>query len=66
MQKKYKRKFILLLISATSFAISLQAQELGKLLNDRNWHDEVLFASQKDLYTVVPYLTKLGTIELIR
>ena len=34
MQKKYKRKFILLLISTTSFTISLQAQELGKLLND--------------------------------
>ena len=44
----------------------LNQSRVGKLLNDRNWHDEVLFASQKDLYTVVPHLTNLGTIELIR
>ena len=44
----------------------LNKSRVGKLLNDRNWHDEVLFASQKDLYTVVPHLTNLGTIELIR
>ena len=44
----------------------LNQSRVGKLLNDRNWHDEVLFASQKDLYDVVPYLTSLGTIELMR
>jgi len=44
----------------------LNQSRVGKLLNDRNWHDEVLFASQKDLYNVVPHLTNLGTIELIR
>ena len=50
--------------SGTSIDI-LNLSRVGKLLNDRNWQEEVIFASSKDLYTVVPWLTSQGTIELM-
>jgi hypothetical protein len=34
------------------------------MLSDRNWNEELVFASQKDIYPVVPYLTSKGRVEL--
>ena len=43
----------------------LNASRVGKMLNDRNWSEELLFATQKDIYTVVPHLTNAGRVELV-
>jgi len=43
----------------------LNTSRVGKLLNDRRWNEELVFAAQKDIYPVVPYLTSEGRVELI-
>ena len=43
----------------------LNASRVGKMLHDRNWSEELVFAAQKDIYQVVPYLTSEGRVELI-
>jgi 2-phosphosulfolactate phosphatase len=43
----------------------LSISRVGKMLNDRNWSEELVFAAQKDIYPVVPYLTFEGRVELI-
>jgi 2-phosphosulfolactate phosphatase len=44
----------------------LNTSRVGQLLNERAWQQEVVFAAQKDIYHVIPYLTPQGTIELAR
>jgi 2-phosphosulfolactate phosphatase len=43
----------------------LNLSKVGKLLNDRNWTEEVIFSSQKNIYPIVPKLTSQGYVELI-
>ncbi|BDW11124.1 putative 2-phosphosulfolactate phosphatase [Polynucleobacter sp. SHI8] len=43
----------------------LNTSRVGKMLNDRSWSEELVFAAQKDIYPVVPYLTPEGKVELI-
>jgi len=43
----------------------LNTSRVGKILNDRNWSEELIFAAQKNIYPVVPYLTSEGRVELI-
>jgi 2-phosphosulfolactate phosphatase len=42
----------------------LNTSRVGQLLNERAWQQEIVFAAQKDVYHVIPYLTPQGTIEL--
>jgi 2-phosphosulfolactate phosphatase len=43
----------------------LNLSRVGQLLNNRDWQREVVFAAQKDIYSIVPYLTSKGNVELI-
>jgi 2-phosphosulfolactate phosphatase len=42
----------------------LNLSRVGKLLNDREWDEEVKFAAQKNIYPIVPKLTDQGYVEL--
>ncbi len=54
------------LFHASGTAIELlNTSRVGKILNDRNWSEELVFAAQKNIYPVVPYLTAEGRIELV-
>ena len=54
-----------LFYSSGSSIDMLNQSRVGKLLNNRNWQEEVIFASNQDIYKVVPWLTNQGTIELM-